>query len=286
MATTKLEIRASDGTKLSGRFFCPNSPRCAILIVHGLGEHSGRYNHVVDFFAEKGYAVLTFDLRGHGKSGGKRGHAESFEILMEDITKCLEAAENHCPKTPIFLYGHSMGGNLVLNFALRENPRALGIIASSPWLELVNPPNGFMRILSKMMAKIAPSITFSNGLDTHDISRLEETRRTHDKDPLVHDRISVGLFNMITKGGEFALERAMNLDYPALLIHGGNDRITSWKATSDFADKAPDGQFHLFDECYHEIHNEPECDDALGIIAQWIETKITRPIPRKKIDRA
>ncbi|MGC9316300.1 MAG: alpha/beta hydrolase, partial [bacterium] len=81
-------------------------------------------------------------------------------------------------------------------------------------------------------------------------------------------------------------EKAMNLDNPALLIHGGNDRITSWKATSMFADKAPEGQFHLFDECYHEIHNEPECNDALGIIAKWIESKITRPIPRKNIDRA
>jgi len=286
VVSTKLEIRASDGTMLSGRFFCPDSPKSVMLIVHGLGEHSGRYRHVAEYFVDLGEAVLIFDLRGHGLSGGKRGHSGSYEILMEDITQWLEAAKNYCPETPIFLYGHSMGGNLVLNYALRKNPRVRGIIASSPWLELVSPPNGFMRVISKMMAKIVPSIAFSNKLNTSDLYRLEEIRRMHDEDPLVHDRISAGLFDMVTKSGEFALEKAMNLDYPALLIHGGNDRIISWKATSIFADKTPEGEFHLFDECYHEIHNEPECSDALGLIAQWIESKITRPMPRKKIDRA
>ncbi len=286
MVSTKLEIRASDGTMLSGRFFCPDSPKSLILIVHGLGEHSGRYRHVAEYFVDLGKAVLIFDLRGHGLSGGNRGHAGSYEILMEDITQWLEAAKNYCPKTLIFLYGHSMGGNLVLNYALRKNPRVRGIIASSPWIKLVSPPNGFMRVISKMMAKIVPSIAFSSKLNTSDLSRIEEIRRMHDEDPLVHDRISAGLFDMVTKSGEFALEKAMNLDYPALLIHGGNDRITSWKATSIFADKAPEGEFHLFDECYHEIHNEPECYDALSLIDCWIESKKTRPMPRKKIDRA
>jgi len=136
-------------------------------------------------------------------------------------------------------------------------------------------------MMSRIIARIAPNFAFSNGLNTNDLSRFEETRRLHDEDPLVHDRISAGLFDMIERSGKFALEKAGDLKYPALLIHGGMDKITSWEATSNFAEKASEAEFHLFEKCYHEILNEPEWREALNNIADWIEDKITRPMPER-----
>lgn len=272
------KITASDGIELFGRLFNINYSRATIIIIHGLGEHSGRYEHVANYLNEKEYTVLTPDLRGHGLSGGKRGHAPSYEILLDDVTAWIHRVKMQHPHNPVFLYGHSMGGNIALNYAIRKNGLITGIIATSPWLKLVNPPNIFVRRLASILSRIAPKITFDNGLNSNDLSRSTKSREEHDADELVHSRITVRLFTIIQKSGCFARKHARELTCPALLLHGGNDRITSRYATQEFAKHAPGAIFIMLPECYHEIQNEPECVDALDRISNWI-SKITRSIP-------
>ncbi len=271
-------IKASDGIELNGRFFMCDNPHAVIIIQHGLGEHSERYEHVAEFFLERGYAVLIPDIRGHGLSGGKHGHAPSYKILLDDIELWLDHIEKEYPENPVFLYGHSMGGNLVLNYAIRRGEEVDGVIATSPWLKLINPPNAFVRGLASILSYIAPSVTFNNNLKTADLSRLEDSRRKHDDDELVHSRISAGLFTMIQRSGLYFLKKAEELTFPVLLLHGGNDRITSRVATEDICKRAVNAEYIFFPECHHEIQNEPECESAFKKMALWMGN-ITRPIP-------
>ena len=126
---------SADGLPLVGRCWEPaGEPRAVVCLVHGLGEHSGRYAHVAAALNDAGYAVLACDKRGHGRSGGKRGHTPSYEALMTDIDLLLAQAEQRFPGKPRFLYGHSLGGNEVLNYALRRKPDLAGVVATSPGL--------------------------------------------------------------------------------------------------------------------------------------------------------
>ena len=133
--------QAPDGVQFYFQSWQPETPAKAIAcLVHGLGEHSGRYAHVGAALNVAGYALLGFDLRGHGKSGGPRGHTPSYETLMDDIGRLLAEARQRYPGQPQFLYGHSLGGNLVLNYALRRKPGLAGVIATSPAIRTATPP--------------------------------------------------------------------------------------------------------------------------------------------------
>src|SRR5512142_2733677 len=128
--------KSSDGLDMYARQWAPSGTvKSSVVLVHGLGEHSARYDHVAAALGEGGVALLGFDLRGHGRSGGLRGHTPSYEALMDDITVFLGQAESRYPGLPRFLYGHSLGGNLVLNYTLRRKPTLHGVIATGPWLE-------------------------------------------------------------------------------------------------------------------------------------------------------
>jgi len=141
MDEKQFELLSDDGMALFAREWKPEGKMNGVIcIVHGLGEHSGRYKKFAKTFIVNGYLVIGFDLRGHGRSCGKRGHVDSYDILMNDINCLVNKAFELYPDSPCFLYGHSMGGNLVLNYVLRRRPEVAGVIASAPWLILTSPP--------------------------------------------------------------------------------------------------------------------------------------------------
>ncbi len=132
---------SADGLRLHAHYLAPHSsPKALIALVHGLGEHSGRYDYVVQTLLNAGYAVSQFDLRGHGQSEGKRGHAPAYEVLLDDIEHFLKHSRTRCPDKPVFLYGHSFGGNLVLNYVLHRQPDLQGVIVSGPSLRTAFKP--------------------------------------------------------------------------------------------------------------------------------------------------
>ena len=154
--------------------------KAVIALVHGFGEHCERYHHVADFYGENGYAMTSYDHRGHGKTGGKRGHTPNYDALLDGIDDLLKyTAEKH-PGKPIILYGHSMGGNLVLNYMLRRKPNVKAVVATAPWIKLGFEPPAFLITLGKITRRLVPGFTQDNGLDSTQLSRDTEVAKAYD----------------------------------------------------------------------------------------------------------
>lgn len=242
-----------------------------LLLVHGHGEHCTRYDHWAERFVKNNYAVLTFDLRGHGKSEGKKGHTPDYEYLMKDIDLLLAEAEKLFPAAEKILYGHSFGGNLVLNYAIRRKPKIKAVVSTSPWLRLALTPTNFQLALANMMKKIFPGIIQSTKLPVKFISHDPQEVEKYINDPLIHDKISVKLFLSIVESGEWALSHAKELKLPVLLMHGSGDEITSHKATELFYQKDSDmATLKLWDGLYHELHHEKEREQVFQFTIDWL----------------
>ena len=251
------------------------SLRAVVCLVHGLGEHTGRYAHVAAALNEAGYAVLGFDLRGHGKSEGLRGHTPSYDTLMDDIGRLLDAAAQRYPGKSQFIYGHSLGGNLVLNYALRRKPRLAGVVSTSPAIRMTKPLPGTQLATAKVMNKLQPTIQMPNGLTLDSLARDPEVIRAYKSDPLVHNKISVRLAVEMLQAGEWALAHAAEFPLPLLLVHGSADEITSAAATQEFAGRVPgDCTLKIWDGFYHETHNEPEKAEVLAFMVAWIGSRV------------
>jgi len=264
--------QAPDGIPFYFQGWQPDTPpRAIVCLVHGLGEHSGRYAHVAAALNDAGYGLLGFDLRGHGKSGGPRGHTPTYETLMDDIGRLLDEATRRYPGKPQFLYGHSLGGNLVLNYALRRKPRTVGVIATSPAIRTATPPPSSQITLAKIMNKVRPAMQMANGLALDGLARDPEVIRAYTNDPLVHNKISVRLALEMLQAGEWALEHAAEFPVPLLLVHGTADRLTSAPASQEFAAKVRgDCTLKLWEGFYHETHNEPEKAEVLAFMIDWL----------------
>ena len=266
--------QAPDGIPFYFQGWRPDTPpKAVVCLVHGLGEHSGRYAHVAAALNDAGYALLGFDLRGHGKSGGPRGHTPSYDALMDDIGRLLDEATQRYPGKPQFLYGHSLGGNLVLNYALRRKPSINGVIATSPAIRTATPPPGSQITLAKIMNRIRPAMQMANGLALDGLARDPEVIRAYTNDPLVHNKISVHLALEMLQAGEWALAHAAEFPVPLLLVHGTADKLTSAPASQEFAAKVPAGRctLKLWEGFYHETHNEPEKAEVLAFMIDWLQ---------------
>jgi alpha-beta hydrolase superfamily lysophospholipase len=241
-----------------------------------MGEHSTRYTHVAEFFTKHGYAILANDRVGHGKSKGKRGHVDKYEQLLDDIIKLHSEATRKFSGVPVFLYGHSMGGGIVLNYLLRNPKNGLqGIIATSSALKLAFEPPAFKIVLGKLMRNIYPGFSQTNEINPEHISRDKAEVEAYKKDPLVHNLITAETGMGLLQWGKDALEKVGKVNTPLLLMHGSADQLTSHKGTEAFAQKADgDVTLKIWDGLYHEIHNEPEKQQVLEYMLQWIESKM------------
>jgi acylglycerol lipase len=252
------------------------STRAVVCLVHGLGEHTGRYAHVAAALNDAGYAVLGCDLRGHGKSEGLRGHTPTYDALMDDIGRLLDEAAQRYPGKAQFIYGHSLGGNLVLNYALRRKPSLAGVVSTSPAIRVAEPLPATQLTLAKVMNKLQPTMQMPNGLKLDGLARDPEVIRAYKSDPLVHDKISVRLAVEMLQAGEWALAHAAEFPLPLLLVHGSADQLTSAAATQEFAGKVRgDCTLKIWDGFYHETHNEPEKAEVLGFMVGWLQTHTT-----------
>ncbi len=279
MKTFDWEWKSFDGLTMFARGWAPEKdPKAVICLVHGLGEHIGRYAHVGAAFASAGYALLGFDLRGHGKSGGPRGHTPSYGAILDDISAFIQQAGERYPGQLYFLYGHSLGGNLVINYALRRKPNLKGIIATGPWLKLAFEPPAFKVALGRMMNKLVPSFSQPNGLDTAALSRDPNVVEAYVNDPLVHNKISARLFVDTYESGLYAFDHAAEFPLPLLLMHGTADRILSAEASRQFGAAAPNSvTTRLWEGHFHEIHNEPEQAEVLKAMVEWLDAQVRRP---------
>lgn len=268
--------KTTDGLNIYGKYWAPeNSIKGVVCLVHGMGEHINRYAHVGELLTENGYALIGYDHRGHGQSEGKRGHTPSYDHLLNTVDDLLGKAGEYFPEIPQVLYGHSMGGGLVLNYVVDWQPNIAGLIASSPWLRLAFEPPALQVKLGKMMNKIFPAFTQSTKLDASAISRDEAEVKKYESDPLVHDKISAKFFLDAYEHGISVLERGGDIHVPVLIYHGTADQLTSPAATKEFARTINgDVTFKLFDNSYHEIHNDLNKDELFELMIQWLDTHV------------
>lgn len=268
--------KSTDGLEMYAQSWRPEeTPRAVVCLVHGLGEYSGRYTHVGRAFTDAGFALVAFDLRGHGKSGGQRGHFPSLDLLMDDIHQLIHQGNEKFPGLPVFLYGHSLGGLLVLNYATYDEHSLSGVIATGAGLRSPVLEQKAKIALSKVLGSLLPAVTIPTGLDANGISRNPEVVRTYKNDPLVHDVATLSAARVGVSAVDRAFSHAGEFSTPLLLMHGTADSVTYSRGSQEFAALVPENcTLKLWEGLYHEIHNEPEHDEVLAFMIKWLNSQL------------
>ena len=264
-------IKLSNGQILKGIIQSPGEDvKAVIIFVHGLGEHVQRYLSWADLFKKEGIGFTGVDLPGHGRSEGRRGNVRSYALIEEMLDILLKSCKHTFPGCPVYIYGHSLGGGIVLDYIIRKKPVIKGAIVTSPWLRLSSePPKGKM-ILAAVMRKLMPGLIQESGLDTSFISHDKVAVEKYKNDPLIHGKISVGLFTGAMAAAKYSLDHAAELKIPTLLMHGIDDMITSPEGSREFAGKTDKVELKLWERGYHELHNEIFKEDVFRYIMSWI----------------
>ncbi len=273
MKTFESSWTDKQGLKFHSKGWEPDAkPKAAVAFVHGLGEHMGRYAHVAEAFCQAGYALMGFDLRGHGKTEGQRGHTPSIEAYMQDIDLLLEHVRQRYPGLPTFLYGHSLGAMLVLNYALRRKPDLNGVIATSAPLHSVAENQPFLIMLASALGGVVPTVAIGNGLDTSKLSHDPQVEQRYRSDPLVHDRVTFSWGKTFNNANAWALQHAAEFPLPLLLMHGTADVIAFPASSEEFAKAAGDkATLVLWKDLYHETHNEPNKAEVIQTTIRWMD---------------
>ncbi len=274
-------LETYDGIALRGREWpaLGSEARGTIVVVHGLGEHIGRYRHVAEFLVARGWRVVAYDQRGHGRSGGERGRLHRADDLLVDLAQVLDSVRAEHPG-PLVLLGHSLGGLVVARFvagALQSPAPAWSrpldaLVLSSPALD--SGMNAVQKALLAVLGPIAPNLGVGNGLDRQGISRDAAVVAAYEADPLVHDRIAPRLARFVVDAGSVVRELAPHWAVPTLLLYAGMDRLVAPAGSAAFAAAAPKSVVttHVFAPLFHEIFNEPEKLEVLSVLGAWLDT--------------
>jgi alpha-beta hydrolase superfamily lysophospholipase len=246
--------------------------RGVVLMVHGLGEHAGRYDRVARRLNSWGFAVRGYDQYGHGESNGMRGTLPADDRLLDDLADVMESTRARMEyDLPLILLGHSMGGLVVAALVARGHGPVEGVVLSSPALDAgLNP---FQKLLLATLPRIAPNLTVGNGLDADFISHDPDVVAAYKADPMVHDRVSGRLARFIAEGGPAVIAHAAQWKVPTLLMYAGADRLVNPRGSKAFAAAAPASVVttHCFDGLFHEIFNELESEPVFETLKQWLD---------------
>jgi alpha-beta hydrolase superfamily lysophospholipase len=268
-------IKLSNAQVLKGFIVSPGADlRAVIILVHGLGEHIQRYTGWAELFNKEKIAFAGVDLPGHGCSDGKRGHIKSYALTDEMIDILTSECRKTFPGIPLFIYGHSLGGGIVLDYLVRKNPKIKGAIVTSPWLKLSFEPDKSKIKLAGVIKNIFPGLVQPSGLVVEHISHDIEVVNKYKSDPLNHDKISVSLFYGAMSSAANALQNASRLKTPLLLIHGSDDKICSPEGSREFASKTTLAEFRMWEKGYHELHNEVFRKEVFDFIMNWINCRL------------
>jgi alpha-beta hydrolase superfamily lysophospholipase len=271
-------LSTADGVQLRRCDWPPDgAARGTLLVVHGLGEHIGRYDALARRLSAAGWHVTGFDQRGHGQSEGARGAIARSDALLQDLSRVIDAVRKE-RDGPLITLGHSMGGLTAARFVaegLQASPAAWhravdGLVLSSPALD--TGMSAAQRALLAVLGPLAPGLAVSNGLRPAWISRDPAVVAAYVADPLVHDRITPRLARFIVDGGAATLALAARWTLPTLLLWAGSDRCVAPAGSQAFADAAPPGvvQSQCFEPLFHEIFNEPERDAVFAVLESWL----------------
>ncbi len=262
----------TSGYNLSGKSWTVDEPRAAVCLIHGIGEHCGRYAHVAEKMNEAGYSVYAIDLPGHGLSDGKRGHAGSTDELMEVVDELINYARNESKNIPIFVMGHSMGGNIVLSHRFyRQGANILGYISGSPWLKTNNAVLNDHYKLSRLAADIMPKLAIVN---TSIRIPLCTNRAKAPVDELCHFKITLRTAADRERDARLVLENAAK-GRPVYLFVGDQDRVCFPSAARRFSEIAGKNcVFREWEGLNHETMNESTWEDVVSAVIEWMNTML------------
>lgn len=277
VSTTQAPFTLRDGENLAvydWPLHPAQRPRAVVLIVHGLGEHAWRYDHVARRLNAWGFQVRAYDQRGHGESGGARGVLPADHALLADLAEVVDdTRENLCNPwaCPMVLLGHSMGGLVAARFVAERLRPVEGLVLSSPALD----PglSGWQKALIAVLYRLAPNLTVGNGLDATRLSHDPAVAPAYLADPRNHDRISARLARFIERESAFTVAAAPRWTLPTLLMYAGADALVHPRGSRQFAAAAPPEVVHsrCFDGLYHELFNERDADPVFETLEHWLD---------------
>jgi len=261
----------SDDLNLRTRTWSPEGDaQRALLIVHGLGEHSGRWDHVARFFVDKGYTVAAFDLRGHGESEGTQAYVDSFEDFVDDVQGIVESGLVRTD-LPWVLYGHSLGGLICTYYLAEDRPHPDAGILSAPALEADVP--GALRLAAQLLGRITPKLAMTNSITGDQLSRDEAVGEAYFADPLVYTKATTRL-GMETFGAQDRSREVIGgITTPTLVIHGGDDPLVPPSASAPLA-AVESVDRKVYPGLRHEMHNEPDQVQVLSEVAAWLDATL------------
>lgn len=274
---TEFIIQAKNKTKINLNIWDRGeNDKKMLVITHGYGEHKGYYKDFAKYFVNKGFIVCTYDLRSHGLSEGKRGHVSPFDLFLDDFEMILVFLRKTKGELPLYLFGHSMGGSIVINYLLNRKPKNIvKTIISSPWLKLAFEPPKFKLLLAKIGLILFPNFPIKGELNIDNLSRDLDFKREFKDDPLTYDLISPAYFFAIRNAGVFALENASEMNYSLLISHGDDDRITSIKASKLFcSNSGKNCHFKKWNGGYkHVVYSENDKLDIFSYFHSYLVQK-------------
>lgn len=268
-------LKTNDGKTLLTRHWPSGGPaRARLLLVHGFGEHSGRYPTLVEHLVRAQIDVHAFDHRGHGRSTGRRGHISDFSQYRDDVAAMLDSIANRSPALPIFLMGHSMGALIALDYLMHTpNPALKGAILSGTPLEPTGAAGPVLIALSRVMSRYLPAMRVKLGVQPEALSRDSAVVEAYRNDPLVHGLASARWGTEMMDAMRRVNASPQRLNVPTLFVHGGADTVSPPSAVHKFYQRLAlkDKMLRVFDGCLHEPHNDPARTEEFPQIAAWIE---------------
>lgn len=270
-------VRGYAGVNLYYQRWLPDTtPRAALAIVHGFGEHSGRYTNVIHRLVPAGYALYALDLRGHGRSPGQRGYVNRWTDYREDVGAFVRLVGEREAGRPLFLMGHSVGGLIVLEYAEQHPDGLRGVIASAPVLGQPGVSPALLTV-ARLLSRVAPRFSLNVGLDVTAISRDPAVVEAYRKDPLVHGKGTPRLSTELAGAVARTQAGAATWTLPLLIIHGAADRVAPAAASRAFFERVPatvDKVRVEIAEGYHEPHNDTSKQQALDILQDWLDRHV------------
>ena len=245
-----------------------------ILIIHGLGEHSGRYEDFGLRLTKKKNGIYSFDLPGHGNSDGRKGHIQKFSEFIDATEQVLIHIRRNNLECQIVLFGHSLGGLIALNFLIdRESREIESAIISSPWIKLAIEVPKYLLNIQRVFKNLFPSLSLNNRINPLDLSKDQKIINEYINDKNVHDRISIKLYSEVVDSIQLVKEKSEKIKIRTLIYHGKNDRLISYHGSEEINKKINNSELNILNNVYHEPHNDIEKDLVFDKIYKFLEIK-------------
>lgn len=262
---TTASIQVADGTLLTTRTWEPSDPKADLIIVHGIGEHAGRWEHVGRLFADKGYRVTAYNLRGHGLESDAPLDLHSFDQYVDDLQEVIQNVRSAA--RPLFIYGHSMGGLITTRYACSDRPQPNAYVLSAPALEARLPC--LLRFIARVLNRIFPWFPVESPIKPEQLSRIPAVGEAYFTDPYVTRMSTVRHGCLVVDAMTDTKKQLDRLRVHTLVIHGGDDTLVPTKS-SEILVENPLVTRKVFDGLRHEIHNEPESEEVLSHVDTWL----------------